>query len=110
MHPWALGAPPQGRVIGWIEPSFHERFAWNEARWQFVLARMREACDGIVVGDAPAITRKRRYAPLGSLPFMIFALNGVMARIDRSLLQAAARLGARGNVKSELLFHVFRSP
>ena len=26
---------------------------------------------GIVVGDAPAVTRKRRYAPLGSLPFMI---------------------------------------
>ena len=25
---------------------------------------------GIVVGDAPEITRKRRYAPLGSLPFL----------------------------------------
>lgn len=30
----------------------------------------------------------------GSLPFMIFALNGVLARIDRSQLQAAALLGA----------------
>jgi len=30
----------------------------------------------------------------GALPFMIFALNGVLARIDRSLLQAAALLGA----------------
>ena len=58
MHPWSLGCPPQGRVIGWIEPSFHERFAWNEARWQFVLARMREACDGIVVGDAKALHRQ----------------------------------------------------
>ena len=25
---------------------------------------------GIVVGDAPEVTRKRRYAPLGSLPFL----------------------------------------
>ncbi len=25
---------------------------------------------GIVVGDAPLVTRKRRYAPLGSLPFL----------------------------------------
>ena len=30
----------------------------------------------------------------GSLPFMIFALNGVLSRIDRSQLQAAALLGA----------------
>lgn len=26
---------------------------------------------GIVAGDAPSVTRKRRYAPLGSLPFLI---------------------------------------
>jgi putative spermidine/putrescine transport system permease protein len=30
----------------------------------------------------------------GSLPFMIFALNSVLARVDRSQLQAAALLGA----------------
>jgi deoxyribodipyrimidine photo-lyase len=58
MHPWALGCPPQGRVIGWIEPTFHERFAWSERRWQFVLARMREACEGIVVGDAKTLRQQ----------------------------------------------------
>lgn len=30
----------------------------------------------------------------GGLPFMIFALNGVIARVDRTLLDAAASLGA----------------
>jgi deoxyribodipyrimidine photo-lyase len=58
MHPWALGCPPQCRVIGWIEPSFHERFAWSEKRWQFVLARMREACEGIVVGDSKTLRQQ----------------------------------------------------
>jgi deoxyribodipyrimidine photo-lyase len=58
MHPWALGCPPQGRVIGWIEPSFHERFSWSEARWQFVLSRMRAACEGIVVGDAKTLRQQ----------------------------------------------------
>ena len=58
MHPWALGCPPQCRVVGWIEPSFHERFAWSEKRWQFVLARMREACEGIVVGDAKTLRQQ----------------------------------------------------
>lgn len=58
MHPWALGCPPQGRVVGWIEPSFHKRFAWSEKRWQFVLARMRDACEGIVVGDAKTLRQQ----------------------------------------------------
>ncbi len=55
MHPWVLGTPPQARVIGWIEPSFHERFPWSGRRWTFVLERMRVACEGIVVGDAKAL-------------------------------------------------------
>ena len=48
----ALGDTTPARVIGWIETGFHERFAWSEARWQFVPGRMRAACAGIVVGDA----------------------------------------------------------
>jgi deoxyribodipyrimidine photo-lyase len=45
-------------VIGWIVPGFHERFAWSEARWQFVLGRMRAACAGIIVGDAMVLRQQ----------------------------------------------------
>lgn len=38
-------------------------YSWNWGGVHFV-------CLGIVVGDAPEVTRKRRYAPLGSLPFL----------------------------------------
>jgi len=38
-------------------------YSWNWGDVHFVAL-------GIVVGDAPAITRKRRYAPLDSLPFL----------------------------------------
>jgi deoxyribodipyrimidine photo-lyase len=58
MHPWALGEAPPGRVIGWIEPGFHARFAWSEARWQFVLGRMRAVCEGFVVGDATVLRQQ----------------------------------------------------
>ena len=64
MHPWALGLARQGRVIGWIVPSFHERFAWSEARWQFVLGRMRAVCEGIVVGDATGLRQQLGVAQL----------------------------------------------
>lgn len=67
MHPWALGAPPQGRVIGWLEPSFHARFPWSEKRWSFVLTRMRAACDGIVVGDARALRERLGEVRLASM-------------------------------------------
>ena len=45
-------------MIGWIEPGFHERFSWSEARWQFVLGRMRTACSGIIVGDARGLRQR----------------------------------------------------
>lgn len=38
-------------------------YSWDSAGVHFVAL-------GIVVGDAPEVTRKRRYAPLGSLPFL----------------------------------------
>ncbi len=38
-------------------------YSWDWAGVHFVAL-------GIVVGDAPEITRKRRYSPLGSLPFL----------------------------------------
>ena len=58
MHPWALGEAPPGRVIGWIEPGFHARFAWSEARWQFVLGRLRAVCEGFVVGEATVLRQQ----------------------------------------------------
>lgn len=57
MHPWSLGEPPPGHVIGWIEPSFHQRFPWSERRWAFVLERMRARCDALIVGDAAVLRR-----------------------------------------------------
>ena len=41
-------------------------YSWDWAGVHFVAL-------GIVVGDAPEVTRKRRYAPRGSLPFRIFS-------------------------------------
>ncbi len=38
-------------------------YSWDWGNVHFVAL-------GIVVGDAPQVTRKRRYAPLGSLPFL----------------------------------------
>ncbi len=38
-------------------------YSWDWGDIHFV-------CLGIVVGDAPEVNRKRRYAPLGSLPFL----------------------------------------
>ena len=48
-------------VVNVSENGLH--YAWDWAGIHFVAL-------GIVVGDAPEITRKRRYAPLGSLPFL----------------------------------------
>lgn len=67
MHPWALGEPPPGRVVGWIEPSFHRRFPWNEHRWAFVLERMRNCCDAIVVGDAVTLRTRLPAARLTAM-------------------------------------------
>ncbi len=39
-------------------------YSWDWAGVHFVAL-------GIAAGDAPSVTRKRRYAPLGSLPFLI---------------------------------------
>jgi cytolysin (calcineurin-like family phosphatase) len=48
-------------VLNVSESGVH--YSWNWGNVHFV-------CLGIVVGDAPEVTRKRRYAPMGSLPFL----------------------------------------
>lgn len=48
-------------IINLSENGLH--YSWDWAGVHFVAL-------GIAVGDAPEVTRKRRYAPLGSLPFL----------------------------------------
>ncbi|MBN8285300.1 FAD-binding domain-containing protein [Zoogloea sp.] len=50
VHPWALRAG-EGLRIGVIHLPFHRRFPWSEARWAFVLPRLRAVTDRIFVGD-----------------------------------------------------------
>ena len=47
VHPWALRKPPADLPAGVLRVSicpaeFHDRWAWSDARWAFVGARMRE--------------------------------------------------------------------
>ncbi|WP_374477060.1 FAD-binding domain-containing protein [Zoogloea sp.] len=50
VHPWALRAG-EGLRIGVIHLPFHRRFPWSEARWAFVLPRLRAVTDRVFVGD-----------------------------------------------------------
>lgn len=50
VHAWALRAG-EGPRIGVIHLPFHRRFPWSEARWAFVLPRLRAVTDRIFVGD-----------------------------------------------------------
>lgn len=50
VHPWAL-RPGEGPRIGVIHLPFHQRFPWSEARWAFVLPRLRALTHRIFVGD-----------------------------------------------------------
>lgn len=54
-------------------------YAWDWAGIHFVAL-------GIVAGDAPAVTRKRRYAPLGSLPFLQADLETNVGRSGRPVV------------------------
>ena len=49
-------------VVNLSENGLH--YSWDWAGVHFVAL-------GLVVGDAPAVSRPRRYAPLGSLPFLV---------------------------------------
>ncbi|WP_232417813.1 FAD-binding domain-containing protein [Methyloversatilis thermotolerans] len=86
LHPWSLGEPSGRCRVGWIEPAFHRRFPWSEARWRFVLTRMRALCTTLVVGDGPALRARFPHARLNVLdtmnPFYRDAIRraGMMAR------------------------------
>ena len=48
-------------IVNVSESGVHYSWDWGDIHF---------VCLGIVVGDAPEVARKRRYAPLGSLPFL----------------------------------------
>ncbi|WP_085317173.1 FAD-binding domain-containing protein [Derxia lacustris] len=72
VHPWMLLARPgEGPAlaatadalplpgalrIGVIHLPFHARFPWSALRWRFVLARMNDICDVVLLGDLTALT------------------------------------------------------
>ncbi len=53
IHPWAMHGEKsaQSLRIGIIHTPAHAKLPWSEKRWQFVLTRMREACDAVWIGD-----------------------------------------------------------
>jgi hypothetical protein len=58
LHPWSLAAPPpdDGRMcIGVLCADFHRAWPWREARWRFVIARLRELCEQVWWGDATVL-------------------------------------------------------
>jgi len=64
IHPWAL-APRDRRMtsglplrIAAIHLPFHARFPWSARRWQFVLARMVDVCDAVVIGDLAVMQKQ----------------------------------------------------
>ena len=56
IHPWHLKAKSDEKFqLGIIHLTFHEKFPWSEKRWDFVLNRMSQLCDVIVLGDLEEI-------------------------------------------------------
>lgn len=56
VHPWSLGERAPGAVaIGILHAPFHASMPWSVQRWTFVLARMREVCDAVFLGDIQAL-------------------------------------------------------
>ncbi len=53
IHPWAMHGETsaQSLRIGIVHTAAHAKLPWSEQRWRFVLTRMRQACDGIWIGD-----------------------------------------------------------
>jgi deoxyribodipyrimidine photo-lyase len=63
IHPWALHATEQPHTlrIGIIHTPAHQRLPWSEARWRFVLTRMREICDTVWIGDIAELAKLQNW-------------------------------------------------
>jgi deoxyribodipyrimidine photo-lyase len=64
IHPWALAEQPsalanqpRGLRIGIVLPKAHVALPWSERRWRFVLTRMQEICDVVLLGDAADLAK-----------------------------------------------------
>jgi len=59
-HPWDLAEQAVGghHRIAWLDLDFHERFAWSEKRWTFVLERMRQLTDQIWITRSSAFAKQ----------------------------------------------------
>jgi deoxyribodipyrimidine photo-lyase len=56
VHPWSLGPTPEGVLrVGLIDLAFHRRHRWSAMRWQFVGARMKQACDLLWAAEPAAL-------------------------------------------------------
>lgn len=56
VHPWDLNAKRDQKVqLGIIHTPFFQEFPWSEQRWEFVLNRLSQLCDVIVLGDLQEI-------------------------------------------------------
>lgn len=63
VHPWALGAPPPGRLpVAVFDAGFHRRWPWSAARWAFVGARVASFAPLRWHGEAAAIAGALRGA------------------------------------------------
>jgi hypothetical protein len=64
-------------VVNVSENGIHYSWDWGDVHFVAL---------GIVVGDAPEVTRKRRYAPLGSLPFLRQDLETHVGKSNRPIV------------------------
>ena len=56
VHPWSLNPDSsRGIPIGIIHLPFHAEYPWSRARWEFVLSRMQQVTEMIVMGDLQTI-------------------------------------------------------
>ena len=93
IHPWSLHVPDERAAIGIIITDFHARYAWSNARWQFVMNAMQSRCDQVLVGTSAELAK----ALLGKNFDAVGTLNPVyrefIQRVARAALPAPRAFG-----------------
>ena len=93
IHPWSLHVPDERAAIGIIITDFHARYAWSNARWQFVMKAMQSRCDQVLVGTSAELAK----ALLGKNFDAVSTLNPVyrefIQRVARAALPAPRAFG-----------------
>lgn len=80
VHPWSLADPPPGtQPVAVLDSSWHRRWPWSPARWDFVLTRMT------------ALAPVRWGAPAEALAAALSAARRVRGRANPHLAPALAR-------------------